>query len=285
MAKRSSDKTKRTILIALGALLVFVIIWQFFINTGPPPRQGRPGAAASRPSPSGERQTAPVQNPERAAQSASEQAALAQQQVSDTTPLDLSLLAQQAGSAQVSGRGNIFNYYVPPPPPPAPTPTPPPIALQTVQPSNAVAGTPRPFTMTIRGQGFPPDAQIILDGGPRQTRRVDDNTLSTEIQPGDYTTQRSINIEVRSQSDPAKMFSNALQFMVQAAPEPPFKYVGRLGEQGLFEMSGDRRIERLTRGSTIQGVWRIDSITDANVEVTHTQYGIKKVVKMADKGR
>jgi hypothetical protein len=285
MAKSSSEKTKRTILIVLGGLLLVVIIWQFFINTGPPARTNRPTASGARPTSSYERATAPIQNPERAAQNAADRAALAQQQMSDTTPLNLALLAQQAGSAQVSGRGNIFNYYVPPPPPPPPTPTPPPIALQVVQPSGVVAGTPRNFTMTVRGQGFPADAQILLDGGPRQTKRVDDNTLTTEIAPNEYATQRSINVEVRSQSDPAKFFSNTLQFMVQAAPVPPFRYVGRLGDQGLFEMTvGNKKTERLARGGTIQGVWRIDSITDARVEVTHTQLGIKSVLPMA-KGR
>jgi hypothetical protein len=89
---------------------------------------------------------------------------------------------------------------------------------------------------------------------------------------------------VKSQSDPTKFYSAEIPFIIQPAPEPPFRYIGRIGEKGLFEMT-DKRVERLAVGGVIQGVWHIDSITDAGVEVTQTQYGIKKRLPMVDKVR
>jgi hypothetical protein len=50
-------------------------------------------------------------------------------------------------------------------------------------------------------------------------------------------------------------------------------------------MNGTREVARVTRGGTVQGVWRIESITNDVVEVIHTQYEIKKRVAMQDKAR
>jgi hypothetical protein len=208
-----------------------------------------------------------------------------QQLLSDTTPLHLAVITRQTGSSQVGSRGNIFAYYVPPPAPPPPPPKPPPIDLQFIQPQTAVAGTPKQFTLTVSGKGFPADAQIIIDGRVRETKRVNDTTLSTEIIAADYASPRNLNVEVKSKIDPANFWSKGIPFIVQPAPEPQFKYVGRIGDQAILEMAGTREIVRITRGNTVQGVWMIDAISDAAVELTHTQHQIKKRVQMQDKGR
>jgi hypothetical protein len=154
-----------------------------------------------------------------------------------------------------------------------------------VQPPSAVAGTPRVITLTISGTKIPADAQLFFDGNPRQTKRVSDTQLSTELQPNEYAYPRSINIDVKSQSDPAHNNSNPIQFVVQPAPEPAFRYIGRLGENGVFELNATKEVKRLRRGDVIQGVWRIDSISDTGVEVTNTQYEIKRRVPMQEKIR
>ena len=41
----------------------------------------------------------------------------------------------------------------------------------------------------------------------------------------------------------------------------------------------------MVKGGTIQGVWRIESITNEGVDVIHTQYEIRKRVAMQDKPR
>ena len=148
-----------------------------------------------------------------------------------------------------------------------------------------VATTPKAFTLTVTGQGIPDDGQIIMGGRVRETKRVNQTTLSTEVQPGDYMSAGSISIEVRSKSDPTKWYSNQVALSVQAAPEPPFKYYGETGGNALLEVGGAFAHKGYRRGDTIQGVWRIDSITKDVIEVTHLQLNIKKAVQRQEKPR
>ncbi|HEX8087835.1 MAG TPA: hypothetical protein VF762_03220 [Blastocatellia bacterium] len=287
MAKRnSSEQRKRIILLALGGLFAFVLVYQFFIS--PPARPTRQVRNANGPaaSTSSSAKTAPT--PKQQAPkpgSVAEQEALLQEQLSDLTPLNLSLISSGGGSPKISERGNIFAYYVPPPVPPPPPPPPPPIVLQAVSPQNVVAGTPRPVTVTVTAQKIPDDPQIFFDGRAKPTKRINESQLTTVLEPNEYTFTRNINVEVKSQSDPVKNNSNTISFVVQPAPEPQFRYIGRLGENAVFEITATKEIKRLTRGSVIQGVWRIDSISDAGVDVTHTQYEIKRRVALQEKGR
>jgi hypothetical protein len=284
----SSEKTKKIILAVLLLVMVAVAAYQLFlseptpkkrpqVNVGPGlgPAQTAATPQTQSPAPQGQRQVSSRQGED----------IYLQQLLADTTPLNLAGLSRQVGSSQVGGRGNIFAYYVKPPDPPPPPPPPPPIDLQFVQPQTAVAGTPRQFTMTVTGKGFPADANIIIDGRVRQTKRVNDNTLTTEIVPGDYAAPRNLNVEVRSQSEPAKYWSKGIPFIVQPSPEPPFKYIGRIGDQAVLEVQGSREITRAKRGDVVQGVWIVDAISDAVLELTHKQYEIKKRVQMQGKGR
>ena len=148
-----------------------------------------------------------------------------------------------------------------------------------------IATTPKAFTLTVTGQGYPDDAQIIMNGRMRETKRVNQTTLSTEVQPGDYMSPGSISIEVRSKSDPAKWYSNQHALAVQNPPEPPFKYYGETGGNALLEVGGTFAHKGYRRGDTIQGVWRIDSITKDMIEVTHLQLNIKKAVPRQEKPR
>lgn len=289
MAKRgSSEQRKRLILVVLGALFAFVLVWQLFIS--PPARPARKvrnantSTASTAPS-----TTASVASPAKPTVpkpgSIAEQEALLQQQLSDLTPLNLSLISSGGGSPKISERGNIFAYYVPPPVPPPPPPPPPPIVVQAVSPQSAVAGTPRQITVTVTAQKIPDDPQIFFDGRPKPTKRINESQLTTVMEPAEYSFAKNINVEVKSQSDPVKNNSNTIPFIVQPAPEPQFRYIGRLGENAVFEITATKEIKRLTRGAVIQGVWRIDSITDTGVDLTHTQYEIKRRVALQDKGR
>lgn len=283
MAKASSsEKNKKIILAVLLLAAVGIALWNF--TRGPEPRRpaaNRPEArTGAQPSPRG-----PAQEQARSAPTANQQEALYQQMLADTSPLNFSLISVRSEGAKVGPRGNIFAFYVPPPPPPAPTPPPPPIALQMVQPQSAVAGTPRNITLTVTGQGFPQDAQILMDGRPKETKRLNETTVATEVTAAEYSSARNTTVEVKSQSDPVKFYSNPIPFIIQPAPEPPFRYVGRFGENGLFEMGGTKEHTRKKRGDLIQGVWRIDSITDQAVELTNTTYNIKKRIPMVEKAR
>lgn len=280
----SSEQKKKIILAAALGLLAIVVVYQLFFSGGP--AKPRPRAQNNNsPSPAtAQRPAAPPRTSQKTLSSADQQAEMYRQLIADTTPLNLSLARSGGEGAKIGERGNIFAYYVPPPKPPDPPPPPPPITLQAIQPQSAIATTPRSFALTVMGQGFPADAQIILEGRPKPTKRVGDTQLSTEVSQGEYSGPKTMTVEVKSQSDPAKIFSNQLSFTVQAAPVPPFKYIGRIGEKGLFEMP-DKTVQRLARGSTIGGVWRIEAISDAGVDLTQTQYDIKKRIPMQEKGR
>ena len=292
MAKRSlsSDKTKRILLGALGVVLAAVAIYQVFLS-GPatrPKRAPQPGDST----PGAPTTSAPVAPQPRKLGAAAQQEALMQQLLSDMTPLNLRLSSNGGGgSAQVGSRGNIFAYFVPPPIPPPPPPLPPPIQLVSVQPPSAVAGVPRAFTLVVSGNKIPADAQILFDGAPRVTKRVSDTQLSTEMAPGDYVLARNINVGVKSQSNPTEN-SNSVVFVVQAAPEPQFIYKGRLGtlnqpqyNYGVFELNPTKEVTRAKVGDTIMGVWRVDAISADSVDLTHTQYEIKRRLPLLDKVR
>jgi len=294
MAKKSSpvssEKVKRMALFALGGILVVVIAYRFFLS-GPeskpkttPPKNAANAGSATQANAGGA--AVPKPKPKGAA---AEQEAIMQALLADVTPLNLKYASSGSVSSKPDGRGNIFAYFVEPPPPPPPPPLPPPIQLVSVQPSSAVAGTPRPITLVVRGNKLPADAQIILEGSPRPTKRINDSQLSTDISPGDYSLARGMKIEVKSQSDP-KMNSNDIQFMVQPAPEPQFIYKGRLGpltqpqaNYALIELNSTKEIKRAKVGDTVMGNWRVDKITAEAIELTHTQYDIKRRVNLQER--
>jgi len=209
--------------------------------------------------------------------------------LSDTTPLNLRLASSGGGKSAPGSRGNIFAYFVEPPPPPPKPPDPPPIQLISLQPQTAVAGTPRPVTLVVTGNKIPADAQMLIDGSPRVTKRLSETQLSTEISPGDYSMARGMNIEVKSKSNPAEN-SNSIQFVVQPAPEPQFIYKGRLGTLGqpqynyaVVELSATKEIKRAKVGDTIMGIWRVDAITADGIDLTLTQYDIKRRVQLQER--
>lgn len=293
-------------LAALGGLLIVVVGYQFIFGVDKPSSskksQNSNSAAptASAPTttapPSG--QAKPTSGPAPSPKSSDEQEQIIALLVQDLTPLDLNAVMKgprtgTKSDAAANGttespftepgkRGNIFNDWIPPPPPPAKQPDPPPITIGGAQPSSVVAGTPRTFTMTIRGSKIPADAQILFDGRAKPTTRVNDSELTTKVEPGEYAFPRTINIDVKSQSDPAKNYSNPVQFVVQAAPVPQFKYLGYVGGQAALESFADKKIRLYSRGSEIEG-WRIDSISDKAVELTHKTYEIKQQVTLQPK--
>ena len=285
MATKRSKKNTRQMVLA-GALVVVMgyFVLHTFVFSGPSSKPKSTTAAAtsnSLPAPRPASGSAP--QPTRQA-AASPQEKL-QQLLYDKRPLDLHLIANyRGGDATVGKRGNIFDYFKEPPPKLREPDPPPPITISYLQPQTAVAGTPRPFTLTVAGKGFPADAQVLINGNPRPTKRLNDTTLSIEVRASEYPSQTTLAVDVRSPTDP-KQFSNHATFVVSASPDPPFKYIGRIGDIGVLEMNGTKEVARVTRGGTVQGVWRIELITNDAVEVTQTQYDIKKRVTMQDKAR
>jgi hypothetical protein len=286
MAKvTKSEQRKRIALVALGSVFAFVLIYNLFLSppTSKPTRKtgntNTPAVAlqptAEKPS-SGSAPAAP-----KATGQPEEVVAILMQ---DLTPLDLRGPSGTNSVELDKERGDVFKPYIEPPKPQPPPPPPPPITLTGVSPASAVAGTPRKFTLTVVGSMIPADAQLFFDGSLKPSRRLNEHQIAADIEPAEYASARSINITVKSASDP-KMFSTATNFTIQPAPEPQFRYIGRLGELGIFELSATKEIKRMGRGDTVMGQWRIDAINDQAVEVTLTAYDIKRRVPLSEKSR
>ena len=290
---KSADQIKKLLAAGLGVGMVLVLVYQIFFSKPTPrptlgPRNANTSQLAKAAAPSS--QSTPAAVTLKSVSSSAAQEALLQAQLSDTTPLNLALLSHGPATAKPGERGNIFAFYVPPPTPPAPPPPPPPIVLTGLSPQSAIASAPQKITLTVTGNKIPADAQIFYDGNPKSTKRVSESQLSIELDAGDYSTPRAFNVEVKSPADPAHMNSNMLQFVAQPPPEPGVVYKGRLGPLGqqqssfaVFEVNATKEIKRLRRGEMLQGVWRIDAINADSVDVTHTQYDIKRKIPLQEK--
>jgi hypothetical protein len=278
-----SEKRKKIIAAVLMLVMVIVVVYQFIGGPSKPSRNSQPEddvAETAAPAAGAPRQQPPALAPP--AQDA--RRASSNDVPNDATPLDLSLLMRVSGSAQAGPRGNVFDYYKEPPPKPAPLPPPPPITVQFIQPSNAVAGTPRRVTLVVTAQKLPADPVILFNGAPKPTKRINETQLSMELAPGDYAAQGNYQIGVISQADP-KYNSTFVPFVVQAAPEPQFRYIGRIGDVAVIDIPAQKEVKRYKRGDKILNIWQIDSITDQAMEITHVQYEIKKRVIMQDRPR
>ena len=285
----SSDKKKQIFLAVLGVGLVVAVLYQLYFS-GPTARPKRPQSNSNVQGVTAQSNPTTATAP-RARQlgAAAQQEAMMQALLSNTTPLNLRFATDRSGASTPGSRGNIFAYYVEPPKPPEPPPPPPPIQLTSLQPQTAVAGTPRPVTLVVTGNKIPTDGEMLIDGRPRTTKRLSERQLSTELSAGEYSAARGLTISVRSKSDPA-MGSNTIQFVVQPSPEPQFIYKGRLGTLGrpeynyaVIELTSTREVKRVKVGDTIMGVWRVDAINADGIDVTLTQYDIKRRVALQEK--
>lgn len=290
---KSGDNVKKLLAAGLGALMVLVLVYQlFFSGPTPKPTLGNRNANTAQPvrtaaSPSSQT-LAPA--PQRSVSASAVQDGLIQAMLADTTPLNLAVLSRPVGTSKPGWRGSIFAYYVEPPKPPEPPPPPPPIVLTGLSPQSAVATAPQKVTLIVTGSKIPADAQVFYEGVAKPTKRLSESQLSIEIEPGEYSMARSFNVEVKSAADPGHMNSNIIQFVAQPPPEPGVVYKARLGDLSqplasfaVFEVQGTKEIKRFRKGEMLQGVWRIDAINADSVDITHTQYQIKRRIPLQER--
>ena len=193
----------------------------------------------------------------------------------------------------VAGGRNIFAYPPPPPPPVVkkvipPEPPPPTINVGSISPTTVVAGTPKPLTVTVAGVDFQPDFQIIWDGRPLQTEVVSQNLLRATLSPSDIASPRAVKVEVRSASQREQLWSRALTFQLQPAPDPgeTFVYTGRIGGQAVVTFKDATKRPRLVSpGDTINGrvPWKVLAVNDSRLELLDTQNEIRKTLSLAPK--
>lgn len=290
---RSAEQTKKMVAAGLGVVAVLVLVYQlFFSGPTPKPTLGQRNANAAdpmKPAPLPSQAAAPAAAP-RSLSASAVQDALLQTMLSDTTPLNLAVISHSVGSSKPGPRGNIFAFYVEPPKPPDPPKPPPPIVLTALSPQTAIASAPQKVTLVVTGNKIPADGQIYWDGVAKPTKRLGESQLSIVIEPGDYGIARAFNVEVKSPANPGQMNSNVIQFLAQPPPEPGLVFKARLGDLAqpqlsfaVLEIQGTKEVKRVRRGETIQGVWRVDAINADSVELTHTQFEIKRRIPLQEK--
>lgn len=205
--------------------------------------------------------------------------------------LPIELIAATGGS--VDARRNVFDY--PPPPPERPKPRdpviqlpPPTIALGSISPTSAIAGSPRDITVTLSGTGFPADSQVFWDGRPLASQRLSDNVLRVVLTPSETASPHSAKVEVKSKSQPKELWSRAITFELQGSPEPTqaFIYTGRIGDQALITFRDtNKRPALVSVGDTIAAnvPWKVLTIGEKQLELLDTRNEVRKVLTIAPK--
>lgn len=295
----SSEKTKETrkkiLLGVLFSVLAVVLYFQFFSEEDSGPsvagRAGRPGSA---PLPTGASGAKPLGR----GTSDAELAELNSPAASGgkrgdsaripivSQPLDLvSMVSKVTGNAG-TGR-NVFVYPTPTPPPPppppkpVPTPPPPPILLSSMSPSGVLART-GSFTLTLFGDKFPADGQILVEGRTFPTTITSATEARATIPAEAIRVAGNLGIQIRSQKDQS-IYSNQLSINVAEPPPPLYRYVGlvitRKSTQAILQSIEDETIENVVQGVPFgkEKKWVVNSITqskliveDTTNKITHT---------------
>jgi hypothetical protein len=185
---------------------------------------------------------------------------------------------------------NPFAYPPPPPPPvvkPPPPPPPPTIAIGDVMPGSVVAGVPRGVTVTVTGNQFPADARVLWNGRQLPTEVAGPTTLRVNLSPAEIASPGTVEVKVISESQPDRLWSAPRSFTVTPSPTPPFKYIGKIGDQAVLDFEGQRDGNRkLVRVGDTIGVgtqWKVLAINVDKIDVLDVRNEIRKSVALAKK--
>jgi hypothetical protein len=268
--QKNKETRNRLMLGGLLLLLLVVIYFQFF-SRGDAPNPSSAAASVNpkaAPSPTPQRQTSGTPVP------------------IISEPLDLASIVGGSHSSGGTGR-NIFIYPTPTPPPPTPpptpivTPTPWPVPVSSLNPGGVIART-AGFTLTVFGQKIPQDVQGFVNGAAYPTTFVSDTQVRINVPAEAIRMPGSLNVMVRSQSDP-NLISNPIPLNVAAAPEPPYKYIGLITLKNvptavLVSQSSEDDVYNVRKGGVIGGKWKIVNITPQKVEIEDTSIKVSHVI-------
>lgn len=278
--KTPAERNKIIAAIALGAISFLAIVYVFFgdsifgsskANTKPTPSPSKPKqtitAGPVQPSAGGDMPIDPA----------------------DLTAIRYERLLPPEPSV---GR-NVFAFYVPPPPTPTPPPTPIPVkppdfTISTLTPSNVFART-GDFTLQVSGDKFTPEARIVLDNAPLNTRFINAQTLQAVVSASMIANDGSRMVKVIA--DPGKV-SNDATLVVAAPPKPNYDYVTLIGDRHyqndvamLKNKGGSKELISVHRGDILDRRFRITSISEAEVAVIDVTLNIKHSIPFhSDRG-
>ncbi|MCS6818053.1 MAG: hypothetical protein N0A16_07795 [Blastocatellia bacterium] len=195
-------------------------------------------------------------------------------------PLPLFALEEQTRRTAVEVGRNIFVYYVPPTPvsPKEPAGPPPTIRVTSLSPESVYART-GDFVLYVRGESFPEDARIVVNGREQPTERVSPMELKTTIGRQWISAPGKLTILVRNDRGE---FSAPMTLAVLEPPAPEYKYVGRIADLVFLASGEDRYAVRV--GQLVdqrQGNrWRVVTASDTHVTIQDVLLGVTHRVEM-----
>lgn len=279
-SKQTSISADRKKLYALGVLvLVLCAAVYFTVLSGPEPPPAPPAAA----------QPGRVRASDLAPTASSEPGrAPSREEFGPLTALQFAGLTPGPLGASVAR--NPFSYPPPPPEPipiPPPPPPPPTIQIGDVSPASVVAGVPHGVTVTVSGSLFPADARVVWNGRQLPTEVAGGTIARVNLTPADIASPGNVEVKIVSESQPDKLWSAPRPFVINASPTPPFKYIGRIGDQAVLDMEGGKDTRKLVKVGDTIGVgtqWRVLAIQGEQIDVLDIRNEIRKSVSLAKKG-
>ncbi len=194
-------------------------------------------------------------------------------------PLPLFAL-EQARSAPAEVGRNIFVYYVPPAPvaPKEPEGPPPTIRVTSLSPESVYART-GDVVLHVRGDRFPEDARIFVNGREQPTERVSPTELKATVGRQWFSAPGKLTILVRNDRGD---FSAPLTLSVLEPPAPEYKYVGRIDDLVFLANGEDRYAVRV--GQLVDprkgNRWRVLTASDTHVMIQDVFLGVTHRVEM-----
>lgn len=263
---RSADKKRVAILSTL--LVILAIVWLRDVGSDPDePALRRPNQTVST---GGNRAARPSAPTARGSSSAED----------GFRPLPLFALEEHARRASVEVGRNIFVYYVPPAPvlPKEPEGPPPTIRVTSLSPESVYART-GDFVLHVRGERFPEDARIVVNGRELPTERVGPTELRATVGRQWISAPGKLTILVRNDRGE---FSAPVTLAVVEPPAPEYKYVGRIDDLVFLASGEDRYAVRVghlvdqRRGNR----WRVVAASDTHVTIQDVLLGVTHRVEM-----
>ncbi|MEP6900908.1 MAG: hypothetical protein ABJA66_04110 [Actinomycetota bacterium] len=216
----------------------------------------------------------------------------------DQAYLATPVLMQSPPSASDAGR-NIFAFYEPPvptpfsptpfvfkntPTPPTPTPTPvPPVTISYISKQSAYAGE-KGFKLEIGGDKFTPETFIFFGGNQLPTNYISPQQMTADIPSNFIAGAGQPLIEVRSAD--GKLFSNKINFSIQAPPVPQFQYIGIVSRKrgnndtAYIQEQGKTVPTGVRLNDIINGRFRLVSISPAKLLVQDINLGFTHPIEL-----
>ncbi len=260
---------KRLVVLSL-VLLVLLIFWLRDVGSDSPPG-------------SSERAKPTVPTPEnragRSPGSVSDRASASGVSEEGFRPLPLFALERIRSASSPDGR-NIFVYYVPPAPvlPSEPRTPPPNLRVTSLVPESVYART-GDVVLRVRGEHFPEDVRVFVNGQEQPTQRVSATELVATLGRHWIASPGKLMILVRNDRGD---FSAPMTLTVLEPPAPGYKYVGRIDDLVFLASGEDRYAVRL--GQLVDpkkgNRWRVTAASDTHVVIQDVVLGVTHRVEM-----